>query len=678
MSSKTQVNVDVITEVKGLQQLKKAQNEFGLLGTAAKKLGSTFLAVFAGREIIRFAQESVKAFATNEKQVALLTNTLKNLGQEFAAVSTNNFIDHLALATGKTKEELIPAFQGLFIATGDAVKAQDALKLAMDVSAGTGKALSVVQIALSKGYLGNTTALTRLGAGLSKSLLATKDMKLITAQLAQTFKGDAAIAADTFQGKMDRLNVAMTEAKVTIGEGLVQALTDLGGSNGFGAALTGIHNFASGINDAILGTERLIKIVGIFATGGALKGIQDYIAAYKKADMLSRQVFGGAAAEVYKAQALAANAKIVAAAKAKTDAAALANAKAITKAKADALALDRAQLSLKLSGSTADMQNIEIQAALQRGQTDQVNNVLLLQRALLNGNSDQATVLAQEILKANGLAMNVDGVISSLSSAKDPFAGWPAASAAAIKQIAAIQASLDALRDKIVTVTVNTVNVSNGVGLTTAGSASTTAAMAAAAAAQAAAAKAAADAALAALQAQIDAANGALDSMSKAMLDKIKAAAKAAADAAAAVGIDSDAAAKAQAAADAAAAAKALADAAAAAKAIADASGATSDATGTGTSTNDRATPGFGTGYGQTADMASSVITDKETKDALASLAATFDANDRGGGSIFAGSTVINISNTGVDTTIATTQDASTNGTAVTVNRLDPFSQYAT
>jgi hypothetical protein len=108
------------------------------------------------------------------------------------------------------------------------------------------------------------------------------------------------------------------------------------------------------------------------------------------------------------------------------------------------------------------MQNIEIQAALQRGQTAEVNNVLLLQRALINGNADQASLLAQEVLKANGLVMDVDGNISALSKAKNPFADWPTASAAAVAQLKAIQDALNALKDKTITVTVKTVNAATG------------------------------------------------------------------------------------------------------------------------------------------------------------------------------------------------------------------------
>jgi hypothetical protein len=139
----------------------------------------------------------------------------------------------------------------------------------------------------------------------------------------------------------------------------------------------------------------------------------------------------------------------------------LASQKAITAQQQKQLDLQRAKLSLQLAGQTTDMQNIEIQAALQRGQTEQITNVLLLQRAIIDGNADQANILAQEVLKANGLVMDVNGNISSLANAKDPFADWPKATAAALAEIAKIQAALDALRAQQ-----NLVNLMNSYGPT--------------------------------------------------------------------------------------------------------------------------------------------------------------------------------------------------------------------
>ena len=434
MSTRNVVHVDFVTSYTGANHVKKAQTDLEKLGAAAKKMAGIFGIAFAGRELVNFGKASIQAFATNEKQVALLANTMKNLGQEFAAADVNKFIDSLALASGRTKEELIPAFQGLFIATGDATKAQSALKLAMDVSAGTGKDLATVQKALSKGYLGNTTSLTRLGAGLDKATLATKNMDLISAALAKNFNGDTAIAANTFQGSMDRLKVTLTEAKVIIGTDLVQAFSELAGSKGIGGAQDTILSFAKNVGALIIGLGRVYKSL-TFLTQGNIDGLIKANKEWARQDMLANQVYGGAAAEVYKKQKADAAAKQVATAKALSDAKALAAAKLITKAAQDKLKAEKDSLNLKLAGFTTDMQNIEIQAALERGQSKATTEVLLLQRAIITGNADQANVLSALILKSNGLVQDVQGNLSKLTANNDPFASWPASAKSALDEI---------------------------------------------------------------------------------------------------------------------------------------------------------------------------------------------------------------------------------------------------
>jgi len=120
----------------------------------------------------------------------------------------------------------------------------------------------------------------------------------------------------------------------------------------------------------------------------------------------------------------------------------LTDAKALTAQAQAKLKAERDTLNLKLAGSTTDMQNIEIQAALQKGQTQQVTDVLLLQRAILNQNADQAEILAQNVLRANGLVMDVSGNISAIGTASNPFADWPTLAQTALDQIKLMLAGL--------------------------------------------------------------------------------------------------------------------------------------------------------------------------------------------------------------------------------------------
>ena len=460
MSATTAVNIDFITQYKGAQNLKRAKTDMEMLGGAAKKLGGLLGVSLGGAALASFGIASVKAFAANQKQIAILSNTLKNFGVQGVTDEVDKFITSLTLATGATKEELIPAYQSLFIATGDVMGSQKELQLAMDVSAGTGKDLQTVTTALSKGYLGNTTALTRLGAGLSKSVLATKDMNLINKALAKTMSGDAAVAADSLAGKVDRLKQSFYEMEITIGKGLVDAFSTLtaGSSSGITSLQHGMETFGKEVANVSFLMAALIKyITTLPVIGSAIssffkdlatdiglvgKGIDLLTNSVKNAQLPKSNAISNLMGDKNKENAITKTSLALAKAQALATAKNLADAKALTKAAQDKLKAERDSLNLKLAGSTVDMQNIEIQAALQRGQTQQVNDVLLLQRAIITGNADQAEVLSQAILKANGLVMDVKGNISSIGSAKDPFADWPTLAQSALDQIKLMLAEL--------------------------------------------------------------------------------------------------------------------------------------------------------------------------------------------------------------------------------------------
>jgi hypothetical protein len=160
-------------------------------------------------------------------------------------------------------DDLRPAFQTLLTATGDLSTSQSALELALDISAGTGKSLASVTAALAKGYAGNTTALSRLGAGLDKALIATGDMDKITGALSAKFKGQALGATKTYAGQMDALAVSSANVKETIGKGILDALAIFSGdgTNGINAATTAMEDFAVTIADAVVGFAELSKAV---------------------------------------------------------------------------------------------------------------------------------------------------------------------------------------------------------------------------------------------------------------------------------------------------------------------------------------------------------------------------------------------------------------------------------
>lgn len=198
-------------------------------------------AAAAGAFAVSLAVDGVKAAIEDEKAVAKLSTTLDNLGFGAATEQSLAFMDSLQRQYGVSEDLLRPAFERQVIATNNVALSQKNLQLIMDIAAGTGKSLEAVSNALGKAYEGNTGALGKLGTGIDKATLKTGDMKTITAQLATTFTGQAAAAADTFSGKMSRLSIGFDELKESFGKGF----------------LSGIEASSGGVENLVLTMERL-------------------------------------------------------------------------------------------------------------------------------------------------------------------------------------------------------------------------------------------------------------------------------------------------------------------------------------------------------------------------------------------------------------------------------------
>jgi hypothetical protein len=217
---------------RGKRQLKDFEDSSTSLGSKLSGMvGPAMLAATAaaGAFAVSMAIDGVQAAVADEKAVAKLSTTLKNLGFESQTSNVLSFIDSLQRATGVSEDMLRPAFERLAIATGDVGTAQTSLQLAMDISAGTGKSMEAVANALGKAYEGNTGALGKLGTGIDKAVLKTGDMQAITQELSKTFDGQAAAAADTFGGKLARLSVGFEELKESFGAGFLDGLTKSSG-----------------------------------------------------------------------------------------------------------------------------------------------------------------------------------------------------------------------------------------------------------------------------------------------------------------------------------------------------------------------------------------------------------------------------------------------------------------
>ena len=256
--------------------VKQAQSSFKKLGKDLfdfKNIAKGALSAVSASAALAFGKNAIQAALEDQKAIASLGKTLENVGAGFAKVSVNDFVNKLQLATGVSENQLRPALQQLVTITGDVYKSQDLLKVALDISAGTTKDLDSVTTALSKAYMGNNTALLKLGVSIDKNKLKTMSFNEVVNSLSTTYKGQAATAADTYAGKLQILNIAAGEAKETIGTGLVDALTLLSsnGKTNIEDTTKAMDDFATSTADAFRGVGDLTK--GLFDTstvGGKL------------------------------------------------------------------------------------------------------------------------------------------------------------------------------------------------------------------------------------------------------------------------------------------------------------------------------------------------------------------------------------------------------------------------
>ena len=269
------VVIDIAAEYTGNKAFKQAQNATSSVEKSVAKLGKQLGGLFAASKLYAFGKASVKAFAEDEKAARSLALALANTGNAFAAIGVEKFIADLQRATGVLDDNLRPAFRTLLTATGDVKKSQDALALALDIAAGTGKDLGAVSMALAKAYGGQTTALSRLGAGLDKATLKTGDMEVIVGQLTDKFKGQALAAAEGYAGAIARMTVASQNAKEIIGKDLLDAMRMVAGKDGIGGATTAMEGFATQIGNAIYGigvlTQKIKSLPGASLIGQVLE-----------------------------------------------------------------------------------------------------------------------------------------------------------------------------------------------------------------------------------------------------------------------------------------------------------------------------------------------------------------------------------------------------------------------
>jgi len=269
--------------------LKKGSKEVSAFEKQVKSFGKVFAGVFSAAALLNYSKKAVSAFMADEKAAKALELQLKNTGFAFAAPSVEYYIANLQKTSGILDDELRPAFQKLLTVTSSITQSQEALALALDLSAAGYGSVEQISTTLAKAYAGQTTALGKLGTGLSKATLKTGNMEKIMAELNQKFAGQSAARLETYAGQMDLLKVGAANASEEIGKGLLDALSLLSKDKSIEDAATAMESFGKSIGDAIYGLALLISKLDGLAKKTKTAGL---------ADLLSRLQPGGKGASI--------------------------------------------------------------------------------------------------------------------------------------------------------------------------------------------------------------------------------------------------------------------------------------------------------------------------------------------------------------------------------------------
>ena len=224
------IRIPIISEFDGAG-LAKAQKDFQSLEGAGAKAGFALNKAFVPAVAILGGLTAglglaTKAAAEDQKAQDLLAQQMRtSAGATDDVIKSNEaFITSLSQSFAVADDQLRPALANLVRASGSVEMSQELMATALDISAATGTDLETVTLALGKAMNGSTAALTKLDPSLKGVISSESTMTEITEALAVSFGGAATVAAESFEGQMKGLSIAMDETKESIGAALLPVL----------------------------------------------------------------------------------------------------------------------------------------------------------------------------------------------------------------------------------------------------------------------------------------------------------------------------------------------------------------------------------------------------------------------------------------------------------------------
>lgn len=221
------LNVEILGEFKDLTRATKgSESELTKLNKKITGFSNSAKAAFASigvglsfAFIARELGDATKAAVEDSKSQALLAKQLENTtgATNDQIKSVEKQITKWQAMSAVADDEIRPAYASLVRSTKDTTEASRLMAIALDVSAGTGKSLESVSLALGKAINGSDTALIKL-------IPSIKGVKDPMAELEKQFAGASKAAADNDPYK--RMQVIFGELQEQIGMALLPKLLE--------------------------------------------------------------------------------------------------------------------------------------------------------------------------------------------------------------------------------------------------------------------------------------------------------------------------------------------------------------------------------------------------------------------------------------------------------------------
>ena len=224
--------LNIIAEA-NLKGINRAIREFEQLKTKGEKANFAIskAAVPAAAAVAGLAAAgfmAAKAAAEEELAMKKLATQIRNstTATDGQIAANEAFIGNLQYSAAVSDDELRPALSSLVTATKDLGHAQRLLGVALNVSAATGMDLGSVSQALSRGFSGNMRAVAALSPELKTAVKNGADFSEVLKILERNFGGASDAAANTAAGGIAKMQIALDDAKETIGTALVPYLVE--------------------------------------------------------------------------------------------------------------------------------------------------------------------------------------------------------------------------------------------------------------------------------------------------------------------------------------------------------------------------------------------------------------------------------------------------------------------